>query len=157
MDSGKTEMMSRPILLPLSGFLGDTPAKVVQGPGLVVFKFVGKHFCKVGRDVNLVTNALVCAVRHSFERRERLVLTSSNFFTTSLRSLGGSELKTCLGFLLISDNLFQGLGTLIFFSFVQSNKMTPKREAFVRCCEWIAKHFADQESSDEEECFTDHS
>ena len=35
--------------------------------------------------------------------------------------------------------------------------MTPKREAFLRCCEWIAEHFADQEQSDEEEYFTDYS
>ena len=39
-----------------------------------------------------------------------------------------------------------------------SNKMTPKREAFVRCCERIAKHFADkEEQSDEEDYHTDYS
>ena len=40
---------------------------------------------------------------------------------------------------------------------VGSNKMTQKREAILRCCEWITEHFADQEQSDEEEYFTDFS
>ena len=37
--------------------------------------------------------------------------------------------------------------------------MIPKRQAFLRCCEWIAKHFGREENQDsdaESEYFTDY-